>query len=240
LPMLRPPLQRRLGERRGLSETAPCVPQNDLMLLTRSAPDQNIFDISLALILAWSSGRAKATRRSGTGSSRVQACELKSNRTASLDGIIDSKGARGLLGTFRGSSELSEGRTVGSRAHPPIVGPSQLLVARLTPPALARATSLISHLQSMGDQMRILTAAAVLVSLLVCDPALAQSGVPADLPAAATIEGGAVGPSLADRQPPPDPEADRAREMKNCMSAWDKGTHMSKAEWQRTCMHPVL
>ena len=88
--------------------------------------------------------------------------------------------------------------------------------------------------------MRILTATAVLVPLLVCDPALAQSGAPADLPAAATVESGGVEPSLADRQPPPDPKAERAQEMKNCISAWDKGTHMSKAEWQRTCVHPIL
>ena len=88
--------------------------------------------------------------------------------------------------------------------------------------------------------MRILAAAALLGSLLVCDHVLAQSGTPADPPAASTIESGAEGPPLANRQSSADPEAERAQEMKNCMAAWDKGTHMSKSEWRRTCAHPIL
>jgi hypothetical protein len=177
--------------------------------------------------------------RSETRSERGRLRLSATISASSLDGIIDSKGARGLLGTFRGWSELSEGRTVGSRGASADCWPLTIAGGSADHPALARATSLISHLQSTGDQMRILTAAAVLVSLLVCDPALAQSGAPADLATAATGEN-AVEPSLADRLPPPDPKAERAQEMKNCMSAWDRGTHMSKAEWQRTCMHPVL
>ncbi len=86
--------------------------------------------------------------------------------------------------------------------------------------------------------IRNLTVAALLGSVLICNNAVAQGGS-ADAPAASTIVAGAKR-LTADRQSPIDPAAAAAEEMEYCMSAWDKGTHMSKAEWRRTCMHPIL
>jgi hypothetical protein len=93
------------------------------------------------------SGARRKSRiwRSKRGTGRLRLSVTIS--ASSLDRIIDSKGARGLLGTFRGWSELSEGRTVGSRGASADCWPLTIAGGSADHPALARATSLIGHLQ---------------------------------------------------------------------------------------------
>ncbi len=68
--------------------------------------------------------------------------------------------------------------------------------------------------------------------LLVAAPALADPAAPNTKQAEAGKPATAVNPVSTGSI---DVEPSFAQRMSDCMAIWDKGTHMNKDEWRRTC-----
>lgn len=72
---------------------------------------------------------------------------------------------------------------------------------------------------------------ALFLALLLAGPAAANSAdveaaAPARTPDASGISTGSIDS---------DNRRSKERRFEDCMNAWDKGTHMSKRQWSRTC-----
>ena len=61
----------------------------------------------------------------------------------------------------------------------------------------------------------------------------APAGAPAQAPTPRqnSASGGSAGPNAASE----DPKAANASRYSECVELWDRGTHMSKKDWSRTC-----
>jgi hypothetical protein len=72
---------------------------------------------------------------------------------------------------------------------------------------------------------------ALLAGLLIAGPASANSPAATPAPGATATEPGSISTGSIDG------EVRRSKEQRyeDCMAAWDKGTHMTKEQWSRTC-----
>jgi hypothetical protein len=74
--------------------------------------------------------------------------------------------------------------------------------------------------------------AAAFAALLLAPQAFAASDKPEkDAAVTESSPGGTTGSVT------PDPQEELKKRLEDCMSAWDRKTHMTKQQWRRTCKH---
>jgi len=80
----------------------------------------------------------------------------------------------------------------------------------------------------------VIALTAVLAAALPAHEAAARTRNAAAAAAAAT-------PPDSDKPDPNSPEAkaDRQKRLDDCIAIWDKGTHMTREQWKRTCKNSL-
>jgi hypothetical protein len=80
------------------------------------------------------------------------------------------------------------------------------------------------------------------VSMIVLAAVLAAAFNPPDAAARTRNAAAAAAATQGTDKPAPDtaePKADKQKRLDDCVAIWDKGTHMTKEQWRRTCKNSL-